>query len=67
MQVLLSLFFLVIVAAVWVWDVYVIIQAKPGLTVSATMHRWSVAWPILPFLVGVLVGHVFWPASSNNP
>lgn len=33
-------------------------------TISATIQRWSVAWPILPLSVGLLMGHLFWPTST---
>lgn len=62
MKIYLSLGFLVVLAAVWVWDWYAIVKQQPKETVSAMLLEWSQAWPILPFMVGVIIGHIFWPS-----
>jgi hypothetical protein len=61
MKIYLSLLFLAIVAAIWLWDWFAVIKGRDGETVSATLSEWSRAWPILPFLIGILIGHLFWP------
>lgn len=37
--------------------VYLILEVPP--TVSAVILEWSKAYPILPFVFGVLCGHLF--------
>lgn len=48
------------VFVVAVWDVL-----TPGLpegtkTISSLIIEWSKAAPILPFAIGVVIGHLFW-------
>jgi len=40
------------------WDVYA--RAYPGGTVSEVVLGGAMRHPILPFLSGVLCGHLFW-------
>lgn len=39
----------------WAWHAY----GRDG-TLSAALHRLGQHWPLIPFLVGLLVGHLFW-------
>lgn len=43
--------------AVVLWNCYI---APPGEAVSDVLRRWAAWSPIVPFLFGVLLGHVFW-------
>jgi len=61
MKVYLSLLLLIVIAGIWVWDWIAIVKGTHDDTVSAVIHQWSVAWPILPFLAGIVIGHLFWP------
>lgn len=63
MKVYLSLAFLVVIAAVWVYDTIAGVRGKPLETVSATLLEWSQTWPILPLAVGIVLGHLFWPSK----
>lgn len=29
-------------------------------TFSRTLYTWSTRWPMLPFLLGFVAGHIFW-------
>jgi len=40
------------------YDVWAVYRGLP--TISAVLRGWSREWAMLPFCVGVLVGHVFW-------
>ena len=44
-----------------VWDVYHVMRGQHYNTISATFYDWSIAYPIFPFIFGVIAGHVFWP------
>jgi hypothetical protein len=35
-------------------------QGEPG-TISYRVALWAVRWPVIPFLIGFLAGHLFWP------
>lgn len=58
---LLASAFLIVCGGVTVWDIYCAYQLTWEHTVSATIQRWGMVWPILPFVLGILAGHIFWP------
>jgi hypothetical protein len=33
----------------------------PDSTISAHFRTWCEQWPIVPFLLGMLAGHLLWP------
>lgn len=43
------------------WDVAVIFMGKPESTISAIVLQLSKENPIIAFVLGVVVGHLFWP------
>jgi len=49
-----------IVAVVAAWDVYVIYQGQQEATFSVVLYESSRRWPVIPFVLGFLCGHVFW-------
>jgi uncharacterized protein YjeT (DUF2065 family) len=52
---------LVIVATgVAVYDVFATFTPDRWRTASDVIGEWSIRWPILPFLAGLLTGHLFW-------
>lgn len=59
----LSLLLLGVLASVWLFDLYAGVHQEPAQTVSATLLEWSRRWPMLPFAIGVLIGHLFWPSE----
>jgi hypothetical protein len=61
MRIWLSIALLCAGLAVGLWDVYATAKNQPSDTVSATLYDWATRWPILPFLLGVIVGHLFFP------
>ena len=44
-----------------VWDVVAYFGAGPAATISRVMLDWAGAHPIVPFMLGVIAGHFFWP------
>ena len=44
-----------------VWDVYAGIRWGGDATVSAVIQSWAKSYPVLPLLVGIVMGHLFWP------
>jgi len=49
-----------IVAVVAAWDVYVIYQGQQEATFSVVIYESSRRWPVIPFVLGFLCGHIFW-------
>lgn len=43
------------------FDLFVYLYYGTEPTLSAIILEWSQAYPILPFVFGVLCGHLFWP------
>lgn len=46
-----------------IWDVVVAINTVPGDTISEVVAGWSWRWQSVPFGVGVIAGHLCWPAG----
>lgn len=61
MRFVLAAALLVIVLCAGIWDIYVTAKGQPLETVSVVLHQWSLMYPVLPLLVGVIIGHIFWP------
>lgn len=58
---ILSIGLIAVCLGIAVWDIYAAYQVGWQHTVSATMQRWSMTWPVLPFILGIIAGHIFWP------
>jgi len=50
-----------LVIIVLFWDIAVLIMGRPEATLSAVLLQLSKDNPIISFLLGVVVGHLFWP------
>lgn len=61
MQYVLAVLLLATMFLAGVWDVWVTYHERPDETVSNILQGWSVLYPVLPLLVGILLGHIFWP------
>ena len=49
-----------IVLVIAVWDFYVIYQGHQEATFSVVIYESSKRWPVIPFVLGFLCGHIFW-------
>jgi len=61
--------FLIILAfcTIFIWDSVVMFFAKDlNATISFAIYTISRDHPIIPFTIGVLCGHVFWPLSGGD-
>lgn len=61
MRIAFAVILLVAGIVVGAWDIWVTAIGRPLDTVSRTLWDWSTMYPILPFVFGVIIGHVFWP------
>ena len=49
------------VAIVFFWDAVVLLKGRPEATLSAVLLQLTKDNPIIAFVLGVVVGHLFWP------
>lgn len=64
--IIIACLILAALAAAGAWDVYVIFGQPEWVTVSALLSEWSHTFPVLPMLVGLLLGHLFWPVRRGK-
>ena len=60
MQAFTAIFLAVVLAAVGIVDVWLGTVYGMEYTITAVIRVASQQWPIIPFAVGCLVGHLFW-------
>ncbi len=60
------LFILVILALVIPFDVWTLIARGYESTISSQIYTYSKTNPVIPFVFGVLGGHLFWPNRSSQ-
>lgn len=48
------------------FDAYVILTESKLESVSSYLIRWSYEYPMIPFLIGFLMGHLFWRMRSKD-
>jgi hypothetical protein len=58
--------FLTIIYGAGLWDVIVGWLARPDLTITAIIASWADRCPICFVLVGIVLGHLFWPAHIGR-
>lgn len=55
-----------VLAFIAIYDLYVALTSDYRSTVSYVCMQAALAYPIIPFLVGVLMGHLFWPQAPHG-
>ena len=58
-QILIIIAAILIHLVVLTWDMWAIFSGHEQHTISSVIRQWSKAYPFLPLMVGVLVGHLF--------
>lgn len=48
------------------WNIYAAANAQSGDTISEIVLSASLRRPIIPFVVGVVCGHLFWPQEKHH-
>ena len=56
-----KLIIIAIIAVITIWDVAVVLMGRPDTTISAVILKLSKEHPMIPFTLGVLIVHLFWP------
>lgn len=59
-------FLLLFVTAFTVYDVWTLAVRGYDTTVSWVLYQASQQWPIIPFALGVLAGHLFFPNRASK-
>ena len=57
----LAITLLVLVAIIGGWDIWVAFGTVEGRSVSEILYTWGQRFPPLVLLIGLLLGHLFWP------
>jgi hypothetical protein len=57
----------ILIVCVGGYDVYASQQSNNWETVSSYVWRISRNYPILPFIVGIVIGHLLWPQRPPQP
>lgn len=52
---------LVIVVALGLYDIYLAYDKVKGNTLSEIAYHMAIQHPLLPVMVGIVIGHIFWP------
>ena len=60
------IFIFAMVAAIIIFDFYIVFEEGAGESISAYIIRWSHDYPSIPFLVGFVAGHLFWRMSDSR-
>ena len=55
---------LIVLGLVLALEVWALANRKPNDTISEVFWRINMKHPIVPFLFGVVAGHIFWQASD---
>lgn len=63
MRHLLAFSLLLIIFLAGVWDIVAVARSQPSDTVSTILQQWSILFPVLPLMTGILLGHIFWPTG----
>lgn len=64
----IAISFLIAAACVGLYDLWVVMGPPKGtMTVSAYIVRWSHEYPILPYAMGFVLGHLFFPMFGGRP
>jgi hypothetical protein len=67
MSLILAILLVLIALAIAAYDMYAAFGPGPEYTVSALIGEWSGRVPIIPFLLGLVAGHLFWPRGGPLP
>lgn len=57
--------FLILVLMTVAYDIFAYKVWGVDATISRVTLAWAREWPVVPFSVGVVVGHLFWPQRPH--
>ena len=59
-------FIIIMVISIIIFDFYVVFEQGAPESISAYIIRWSYEYPSIPFLVGFVMGHLFWRMKDKR-
>lgn len=65
-SLILAAAIIAVLACVGAWDVYSIFALPGNLTVSAIVYAWGQQFPPLVLIIGLILGHLFWPVHPSS-
>ena len=60
------IFIAVVFIAIAIWDVLAISQGGTEASISSTIITWTYKFPAFTFLMGFIMGHLFWRMKPND-
>ena len=60
------IFIFLLVAAIFLFDVYIIAKMGASESISSYIIRWSKDYPSISFLTGFVAGHLFWRMPDSR-
>ncbi len=60
-ETLIALALIAILVSAAVWDIWALQAGNGSRTVSTVIYEWSQQVPMLPFTIGLILGHLIWP------
>lgn len=60
LNIVIALCMHVVVSAVLIYDIWATVRHGRESTVSAVILSWAKNYPIVPFVFGLVCGHLFW-------
>jgi hypothetical protein len=62
-----TMFFIIAVVVLIIgWDAYTILSNGVETSISQVMIDWAYDYPVFPFSMGFVCGHLFWVISSSR-
>ena len=55
---------MIVILFVGVYDVLALFAKGQAFTVSYVVKSWSAHFPVIPLLIGLILGHLLWPVSD---
>jgi hypothetical protein len=60
------IFVLVVIVAIAGYDVLAIVEGGTEASISHLLITWSYKYPAFPFVIGFVMGHLFWRMPSTK-
>ena len=51
---------------IFAYDFYAVRRWGQGGTISAVLLKYAYKFPVVPFLIGFIMGHLFWPNVASS-
>jgi len=56
----------VLIVAIAAWDVFVLVDGGTESSISHVMIVWAYKYPAFPFVMGFVMGHLFWRMKETS-